>query len=327
MKRRELMALLAGAAAALPLAAPAQQRAMPGIGFLSSRSPEESEALVAAFRGGLGQLGFAEGQNLEIAFRWVENRYNRLPALAAELVRHRVAVIVAAGGPISALAAKAATATIPIVFTAVPDPVKGGLVASFSRPGGNVTGIAALTVELDAKRLELLHELVPTADAIGVLLNPTRPDADSQLSDVQAAARAVGRQLVVLSARTEGDIDAAFATLARQPVGGLVVAADPFLTSRREQLVALAARDGVPAIYQWREFADAGGLMSYGPSFAEAYRQAGIYTGKILQGAKPADLPVMQPTTFELVINMRAAKALGLTIPQSILTRAEELIE
>ena len=312
---------------ALPLAARAQQPAMPVVGFLSSASPGPFRDQLAAFHRGLKEAGFVEGQNVTIEYRWAENQYDRMPALVAELVRRPVAVLVASGGAISALAAKAATAAIPIVFTAVADPVEAGLVASLNRPGGNVTGIGALTTELDAKRLELLSELVPQSRLIGALVNPNRPDADIQLRDLQAAAHMIGRQFVVLSAGTERDIDTAFATLVRQRVGALLVAADPFFTSRRAQVVALAARHAVPAIYQWRDFTAAGGLMSYGPSLADAYRQAGIYAGRILKGAKLADLPVVQPTKFELVINRKTAKALGLTIPRSLLMRADEVIE
>jgi putative ABC transport system substrate-binding protein len=309
-----------------PLAVPAQP-AMPVVGFVSSASAESVRGQLPAFHQGLKEEGYVEGQNVVIEYRFADNQYDRLAPLVAELVRRPVSVIVAAGGNVSAVAAKAATSTIPIVFTAVADPVKGGLVASLNRPGGNATGGAALTIELDAKRLELLSELVPGAGAIGALVNPSRPDTEAQLSQMHAAARTVRRPLVLLSARTERDIELAFAALAQQRLGALVVGADPFFSSQRRQIVALATQHAVPAVYQWREFAVAGGLMSYGPSFADVYRQAGVYVGRILKGARPADLPVQQPTKFEMVINLRTAKALRLTVPPSLLARADELIQ
>jgi putative tryptophan/tyrosine transport system substrate-binding protein len=325
MRRRELMLLLGGAMTAPP-AVGAQQKAMPVIGFLASGSPGPFAPYVAAFRQGLSEAGYVEGQNLAIEYRWAEGRYDRLPALAADLVGQKVDVIVAAGPP-SALAAKSATSTIPIVFVIGTDPVELGLVASFARPGGNLTGVSTMGTELMAKRLELLSELVPRAGVFALLVNPNYPQAERIMRDVQEAGRAKGVQLHILKAGTESEIDAAFATLVQLQAAALLVGADVFFTIRREQLVALASRHAVPAIYYSREFAAAGGLISYGASTPAANRQVGIYAGKILKGAKPADLPVEQPTTFELVIDLKTAKALGLTVPPSILARADEVIE
>ena len=324
MKRRELMLLLGGAFIAAR-ALRAQQKAMPVIGYLHYGSPGLFAPFMAAFHRGLSETGYVEGRNVAIEYRWAEGRYDRLPALAGELVGRKVDVI-AAFGPPSARAAKSATSTIPIVFGSG-DPVREGLIAGLARPGGNLTGVSLLTVELMAKRLELLSELVPQAGMIALLVNQNDANAERIIKDVQEAARAKGVQLHVLKAGSESEIDAAFPALVQLQAGGLVVGTDPFFNSRREQLVSLAARHTVPAIYEWREFAAAGGLISYGSSLTSVYRQIGIYTGKILNGAKPADLPVEQPTRFELVVNLNTAKDLGLTVPPSILARADEVIE
>jgi putative tryptophan/tyrosine transport system substrate-binding protein len=326
MNRRELMLLLGGAMTAAP-ALRAQQKTMPVIGFLSGASPAPFAPLVAAFHQGLSETGYVEGQNVAIEYRWAEGSYDRLPALAGDLVGRKVDLIVAAAGSPSALAAKSATSTIPIVFTGIGDPVAIGLVASLARPGGNVTGFGNLVVEMMPKRLELLSELVPQAAVIALLVNPNSAVAEHMTREVHEAARARGVQLSVLKAGTEREIDAAFASLAELHAGALVVGPDPVFFSHREQLLALASRHAVPAIYDWREFVATGGLISYGASLAAIYRQVGIYAGTILKGAKPADLPVQRPTTFELVVNLNTAKALGLTVPPSILARADEVIE
>jgi ABC-type uncharacterized transport system substrate-binding protein len=326
MNRRELITLAGGAAATWPLRSLAQQT-MPVIGFLGSQSQNTMGAFLPWFWRGLGELGFTEGKNVKIEYRWAEDQYDRLPAMATELVRDNVTIIVASGGNVSPLAAKAATATIPIVFSAVANPVTGGLVESLNRPGGNVTGFALLTIELDAKRLDLLREMMPAAGIIGALMDVSRPEAAEQLKSVQAAAQAVGRQLVVASAGNEADFDAAFASLVTQHAGAVLVAASPLFTSRRDHLIAVATRHAMPTMFQFREFTAAGGLVSYGASLVEAYRQTGVYVGRILKGEKPSELPVMQPTKFDLVINLKTAGTLGLTIPPGVLAIADEVIE
>jgi putative ABC transport system substrate-binding protein len=325
MRRREFISLITGATA-WPLAVRAQQPALPVVGFLHGASPDGYAPMVTAFHQGLKEAGYVEGHNVAIEYRWAEGHNDRLPALAADLVRRQVAGIVTGGTP-PAFAAKAATSTIPIVFSVGIDPVRAGLVASLNRPGGNVTGVAVLTVELAAKRVQLLHELLPTASVIAVLFNPTSPLTEPETSVVQDAARSLGLELHVLNASTESEIDKAFRTLVELRAGALIVSVDPFLTNHRAQIVALAARHAVPAIYGVREFAIAGGLMSYGNDLADAYRQEGIYAGKILSGAKPADLPVQQVVRVEFVINLKTAKTLGLTFPNTLLGSADEAIE
>ena len=325
MRRRDLIILLAGAMGGWPSALRAQQKAKPVIGFLGLASPGPFAPFVAAFHEGLRETGYVEGRDVGIEYRWAEGRYDRLPGLAADLVGRKVDVIVASGTP-PALAAKTATSAIPIVFN-VGDPVELGLVVSLARPGGNLTGLSNIAIELNPKRLELLSELVPQAGVIALLVNQNNPNTERNITDVQSAAQAKGMQLPILKAATESEIDAAFATLLRLHASALLISADPFFNSRREQLLTLASRHAVPAIYGWRDFPVAGGLISYGPSLAATFRQVGIYAGRILNGAKPADLPVQQPTTFELVVNLKTAKALGLTVPPSILARADEVIE
>ena len=327
LRRREIMTLVGGAAVGWPLAVRAQQKAMQVIGFLGSTSPSPFAPFVAAFRQGLSETGYIEGRDVAIEYRWSEGSFDRLPALAADLVDRKVDVIVASGGPPSALAAKNATSTIPIVFTGVSNPVELGLVASLARPGGNVTGFSFMGFELQAKRFELLSELVPQARVIALLVNPSGLVAEALIREVQEAARTKNVQLSVLRAGSESEIDAAFGSLLQLHAGALVVVGDPFFDARHDQLVALAARHAVPTIYQSRIYAAAGGLISYGPSIAGNYRQAGVYAGRILKGEKPADLPVQRPARFELVINLKTATALGLTVPRTLLARADEVIE
>ena len=326
MRRREFITLIGGAAAAWPLASRAQQQAMPVIGFIHSASPEPFTRMVAALQKGLNNSGYVEGQNVAIEFRWAKGQFDRLPALAADLVDRHVAVIFAGGGIASVQATKTATTRIPIVFAIGADPVRAGLVDSLNRPGANVTGVGRIATELGAKRLELLRELVPTA-AMALLLNPNNPNADAQLKDVQDAGRALGLQLQILNVSREHDFEPAFASLVQRNVGALVVGNDPFFNSRREQLVALAARHSIPAIYALREYVAAGGLISYGTSITDSYYKAGIYIARVLKGEKPADLPVEQSTKFELVINLKTAKALGLKVPLTLQVGADEVIE
>jgi putative ABC transport system substrate-binding protein len=325
MERRKFITILGGAAATWPLAARAQQSAVPVVGFLNSRAPEGNEAILVAFRQGLKEAGYVEGQNVTVEYRWADNQYDRVPVLVADLVSRQVAVIVSNGPPIAA--AKAATSTIPIVFAVGFDPLAYGLVNSLSRPAGNLTGVSILDVEIGPKRLELLHELIPAATVMALLVNPTTPAVQAIAGDMQAAARAHGLELHVLHAATDGDFDAVFTTVAQLRAGALIIGADPFFTSRSRQLGELTVARRIPTIYEFREFAAAGGLISYGTSLADAYRQVGIYTGRILKGEKPSDLPVQQATKVELILNLKTAKALGITVPISLLGRADEVIE
>jgi putative ABC transport system substrate-binding protein len=327
VKRRAFMSLLGSAAAAWPLAARAQQAAMPVVGFLSSTLPGPYASMVTAFRQGLKEVGYVEGQNVAIEFRWAENELSRLPILTADLIDRRVAAVVTSGGYASTHAAKAATATIPVVFVSSGDPVSAGLVASINQPGGNITGVNFFTTELGAKRLEVLRDIVPKAKTVAILIDPRSPEAEASLNAIETAIKASGQQPVIVNAGTMAEIETAFATFVRARADALLVISAPLFTSRRDQVVALAARHSIPAIYSLREFPAAGGLISYGASITEAYRQAGVYVGRILKGANPTDLPVLQPTKFELVINLKTAKALGLTVPLIMQMTADEVIE
>jgi len=327
MRRREFITLLGGAAVAWPLAARAQQPAMPVIGFVNAASPQSYARPLSAFLKGLGETGYVDGHNVMIEYRWAEGQNDRLPAMVADLMQREVAVIAATSTP-AVLAAKAATTTIPIIFELGDDPVRLGLVASLNRPGGNVTGVTQTNVEVAPKRLQLLHELVPTASVMALLVDPSAPTlAEMTTKEVQAAARTLGLELHVLNASTDRDLDVAFTKLIQMRAGGLVIGGGPFLISRSEQLAALASRHAVPTIFQYREFAVAGGLLSYGSDITDSYRLAGNYTGRILKGEKPADLPVQQATKVEMIINLKAAKALGITVPLPLIGRADEVIE
>jgi putative ABC transport system substrate-binding protein len=326
MKRRAFIALV-GAAAAWPLVARAQQPGMPAIGWMSGRSPDDSAHLLAAFRDGLRETGFVEGESVAIEYRWAGGQYDRLPAMAADLVSRAVAVLVGVGGDPSALAAKQATSTIPVVFGMGGDPVTAGLVASFNRPGGNATGFTLLTNLMEPKRVGLLHELVPAVTVVGALVNPHFPPVARQMQEIEAATRTINQKLFVAKASNDAELDAALGLLLQQRVGALLVAADPYFDTRRERIIAFAAENKLPAMYQFREFALAGGLISYGPRVTDSYRQGGIYAGRILRGAKPGDLPVLQPTKFDLVLNIKTANALGLAVPNAVQLLADEVIE
>ncbi len=327
MQRREFIATVGTMAALWPLGAWSQQQGRLVVGFLSARSPDESVDVISEFRRGMRQSGFVEGQNITVAFRWAEGRYERLGPLAAELVGLRPAVIFAAGGPPSALAAKKATTSIPVVFVAGGDPVKLGLIASLNRPGGNVTGIHIFSAALEPKKLELLHELIPNAGVVCALVNPTNPNAQTVSKELEAAARTIGMQMRIIHASNEQELDMVFADWSKQRAGALVVTSEGFFDSERERIVGLSLKYSVAGIYPWREYVTAGGLMSYGSNLSDSYRQAGIYVARLLNGEKPSDLPIMQPSKFELVLNLKTARALGISIPPTLLARADEVIE
>jgi putative tryptophan/tyrosine transport system substrate-binding protein len=327
MRRREFLGVLGGAVAAWPLAARAQQPAMPIVGFVRITTPEDSAHLVAAFRAGLNEAGYVEGQNVRIEYRYALNQLDRLPAIMSELIGRGVSVLAATGGTISGRAAKAATTTVPIVFTTGDDPVRAGLVTSLNRPGGNATGVSVYTARLGSKRLALLHEMVPSASPIAILVNPTNPDTEDEAKDIQDAAQGLGVQVFVVRASKADDLDSAFTTLAQHEARAVIVGGDTFFTSRRSQISLAAARRSLPTMWVTRIEVEAGGLMSYGANIPNVYRQAGVYAGQILKGAKPANLPVQLPIKFDLVINLQTAKALGLTVPDSLLARADEVIE
>ncbi|MGB6663231.1 MAG: ABC transporter substrate-binding protein [Xanthobacteraceae bacterium] len=326
MRRRDFVTLL-GAAAAWPLAARAEHATLPIIGFMSGRAPADSTHLVVAFQQGLAEAGFTDGQNIKIEYRWAEGDYDRLPALAADLVSRNVAVLVGVGGDVSALAATRATTTIPVVFGMGADPVKAGLVASFNRPGGNVTGFTLWTSEMESKRLGLLRELVPAVPLIGILANPQFPPTMQEVDDLELAAKGVNQRLLVAGADNDAELDAALTSLVQRHAGAVLVTAAPFFDTRRDRIVQFAAQNRLPSIYHFREYATAGGLISYGPNVVESYRNAGVYVGHILKGEKPADLPILQPTKFDFVINLKTANTLGLTVPPMLLAEAGEVIE
>jgi ABC-type uncharacterized transport system substrate-binding protein len=327
MRRRDFLSVLGGAAVAWASVSRAQPLSTPVIGFMSGRSPDESAVVAAAFLQGLAGMGFIGGRNIAIEYRWARGQYDRLPALAADLVKRGVSVLVAMGGELAATAAKQATAAIPIVFGIGSDPVSTGLIASLNRPGGNMTGFTLLTNEMEPKRLGLLHDLIPGVDTVGVLVNPNFPPAERQLAALEAAARTINQKLVVAKAGKDAELTAAFASLVERRAGALLVASDPYFDTRRDRIIVFAAQNRLPAIYHFRDYAVSGGLISYGPNITELYRQAGVYTGRILKGDKPSDLPVVQPTKFEFVINLKTAKALGLTIPAGLISFADEAIE
>ena len=327
MQRREFITLLGGAAAAWPFAVQAQQPAMPIIGYMSARSPEDTVQVLEAFHKGLGEGGFVSDRNVKVVYRWARGDYSQLPTLAAELVQRSVTVLVGTGGELSARAAKEATATIPVVFAVGSDPVKAGLVQSFNRPGGNITGSVILSEAMEQKRFGILQETVPGVVLFGAIVNPNYPGAVDQMRDLERAAPKLGRQLFVAKASNDTQLDAAFAALLRERVGALLVASDPYFDTRRGRFIAFAAQNRLPAIYQFREYAFEGGLISYGPSITDAYRQVGVYVARILKGEKPADLPVLQPTKFDFVVNLKTAKTLGLIVPPTLVARADEVID